>query len=204
MLSRKNYRNFKLAAITIEIGLSLALALVVLFSLLALFSDNLDAMAKGGINNLFNRDNSTNRDNLATKTAWVPSGNDPTRTQINVAIVGSQGLTLVTLDDYVNNAQATINKYKDRNDLTPTEIEDLAKAITILGVKAYSDNPINISSLPEPGLRGKYVIRINFNSTDATGSQVGITKVNNSIITYKSPLNVDPLTSVKDVSSKKF
>lgn len=178
-IKNRNFKNFKIAAITIEITLSVALAVVVLFALLGLFSDNLSTMAaNSGIHNLFNKRPSMDQ----ADASW---GKNPTATQVNVQIVADQGLTL---NDYVNNAQATINKYKNRNDLTPTEIEDLAKALTVLSIT----NPSGPSTSGiYPSLRTQYGISIKLNSPDTNGNYAGITTVGNTTINYDSPYNTD-------------
>lgn len=192
MLSRKNHRNFKVAAFTVEIGLSLALALVVLFSLLGLFSDSLSAMAsKGGINNLFSKRPSMEQ----ADSSW---GRNPTASQVNVQIVADQGLTL---NDYVNNAQATVDKYTKNPPTTEAQIQDLAKAITILSVNAGSTSGICAS------LRTQYGISIKLNTYDLqTGNRIGLTTVNGKTISYTATNNTDgnPLPIIKNVSNQNF
>ncbi|MDD3437186.1 MAG: hypothetical protein PHC64_08560 [Candidatus Gastranaerophilales bacterium] len=121
MLSKKVYGNIKNAGITIEITLSLALTVVVLFLLLGLFSDNIQTMAAGtGMQNLFNRDNEFAQTSM-TKLAF-----DPTGTQVNVQIVADHGLEEIHLA-----AQAVIERLAALDNLTPAQIMELAQSLTV-------------------------------------------------------------------------
>lgn len=123
----------KKAAITIEVTLSVALSILVLFLALGLFSDNLATMAaNSGIQNLFNRSNQT------AKTYYSHQKQDPTKTAVNmntsqvlVQIAGSQGGTndtKPTLAQYLKQAQDTIDKYNKTPPADQSQREDLARA----------------------------------------------------------------------------
>lgn len=173
------------AGITIEITLSVALAVVALFLVIGLFSDNLQTMAAGGMQNLFNRDKA------AIKTgqdSWIA---DQTGSQVNVQVVADQGL-----EYYLSSAQSTIDKYKDRTDLTQAQIEDLAKAITILSVNKGTTSGVY------PELRKKYSISIKLVSSGPC-----ITKLVNSgeSINYLLPDKTSGTVSVvKNIYSSSF
>jgi hypothetical protein len=132
----KNITRARTAGITVEVTLSLALAIVSLFLVLSLFASNLSTMAtNSGIKNLFSRDNELAK---TAQTKWTKHPTDTTVTvsdnsQENVQIVADQGLTL---DEYIANAQATIDKYKETPPTTLSEIEDLAKAVTIAKINS--------------------------------------------------------------------
>ena len=124
MLERKKFIGSKSAAISIEITLSLVMSVVALFFVLGLFGNNLQEMAQAsGINNLFNRDNNVEKTFDADSAKYV-AGSTPT--QVNVQLVGDQGLNY-----FITNAQATISKYKENPPENQSEIEDLAKAVAI-------------------------------------------------------------------------
>lgn len=185
-IKNRNFKNFKIAAITIEITLSVALAVVVLFALLGLFSDNLSTMAaNSGIHNLFNKKPSMEQ----ADSSW---GRNPTATQVNVQIVADQGL-----DWYLKNAQDTIDKYRDRTDLTLAQTEDLARALTILSINAGTTSEYM-------GIGGSHGIKI---TLVAFGSTSGQTKLVNSgkYINYQSVTSPDPLLGkVQTVYNSRF
>lgn len=115
----------KKAAITIEVTLSVALSILVLFLALGLFSDNLATMAaNSGLQNLFNK---------SQKTTYSTQTVNPTKTAINVnelsqenvQVVASQGITLA---EYLEQAQKTIDKYKATPPTDQAQMEDLARA----------------------------------------------------------------------------
>lgn len=121
MFSGKPYLSKRNAGITIEVTLSLALSVVVLFLLLGLFSDNLKTLAaNSGIWNLFKRDVSY------AKTEQTRTFVNSTQTQANVQIIAEQGL-----DYYINKAQEIIDKYKKNPPTTLQEEEEAARYITI-------------------------------------------------------------------------
>lgn len=187
MLNKRNYRNFKPAGITVEVSLAMALGIVVLFLAIGIFSDNLKNMAaNAGIQHLFNKDAQ------AAKTHYDSKNINYNASQVNVQTVADQGLTL---DQYVANAQATVNTFPANP--TPSQIEDLAKALTILSIKAGTTSGVY------PDLRRQYV------SISLNNSAVGTTTVKSSgkIINYPaSSSNTDAakLSTVKDVMGKSF
>ena len=114
-------RRFKQAGVSIEIIIAIALSVVALFFILGLFSDNLHTMATTGKLAQMNNNNET-------KTQFA-EGN-PTKTEINVQLVGDQG----TLAWYNAQAKATIEQLGAKTTpLTDQEKIDLAKALTIFG-----------------------------------------------------------------------
>lgn len=83
MLKRKQ----KLGAVTIEVAIGIALAVVVLIVALGLFNENLSNMLTGSnIKNMFNNND---------KTAYGSFGRDYSASQINVQIMGEQGLSML-------------------------------------------------------------------------------------------------------------
>lgn len=191
MLKRRNYRNFKPAGITVEVSLAMALGIVVLFLAIGIFSDNLKNMAaNAGIQHLFNKDAQ------AAKTHYDSKNINYNASQVNVQTVADQGLTL---DQYVANAQATVNTFPANP--TPSQIEDLAKALTVLAVNAGTT-----SGLPT-ALRKQYGISITLN---AGNGQTGTTTVKSSgkVINYtysqSNSTDTAKLSVVKDVMGKSF
>lgn len=189
MLNKRNYRNFKPAGITVEVSLAMALGIVVLFLAIGIFSDNLKNMAaNAGIQHLFNKDAQ------AAKTHYDSKNINYNASQVNVQTVADQGLTL---DQYVANAQATVNTFPANP--TPSQIEDLAKALTILSIKAGTTSGVY------PDLRRQYV-SVSLNSGDSEG----ITTVKSSgktiNYTYSQSNSTDTakLSTVKDVMGKSF
>ena len=188
--------TFRSAAITVEITLSLALSLLVLFLSLGLVFNNFKSMAdSGGMHNMFNKDNAVAK--TFTNTA-KDKRYDPT--QVTVQVVADQGLT-----DYMANAQATIDMYKNKTTLTPEEASKLAQALTIDAIGKGNAGTSN----PNTSVATGHGILINFNGIDASGNQVGVTTVGGKTTSYDSPYNTDgsdnsKLTLAKDVSSKTF
>lgn len=179
----KRLKGMKNAELTVEIGLSLALTVVALFLVLGLFSQNLKSMvdASGMKKNLFNK-------TTIAKTTYDNHSVDYTASQVNVEVVADQGL-----DWYLTNAQATIDKYKDSTNLTEAQIEDLAKAATI----------ISLDKLAPQDVGHGIVVRIT----------KGITTINNTkILQYDRYTDVyetthDPngeLKIIKDITRVKF
>ena len=119
MSKSKRSRN---AGITVEVSLSILLTLGVLFLTLGLFSNNLKSMVfNSNIRNFFNKQNSV------SKTANLAWGNNPTATEVNVAITGDQGLAA-----YHSEAIATIKALVEQaTPLTAAQVTNLAEALTI-------------------------------------------------------------------------
>ncbi len=135
----KLFSGKKLAGITIEVTLSIALSLVVMFLMFGLFSDNLQTMAaNSGLFKFFFRQN-----NEIAKTAQTKWKTDPTKTvvtvyapksQTNVEVIADQGLEL---KKYYDNVQNSINELINKPVLTPAEQMNLAKYITQKQVMNY-------------------------------------------------------------------
>lgn len=144
MLKRRNYKNFKSAGITVEVSLAMALGIVVLFLAIGIFSDNLKTMVSAsGIQNLFKQNSNSAKTHYDTQStdysgSQIAVANKPPSSQENEQIMGDQGLTLNTLQDYLDNSQATIDKYTKNPPTTEAQLEDLAKAATIKKVNDSS------------------------------------------------------------------
>lgn len=196
MLSRRNYKNYKAAGVTIEVSLAMALGIVVLFLAIGIFSDNLKAMvAASGIQHLLNNDAQATKVGGWGNTKPLTVANDPTQSQDNVQVVADQGLTL---GQYIANAQASINKYLTTPPTNEAQMEDLAKALTILSVNAGTTSNIY------PDLRRQYV------SISLNNGAVGTTTVKSSgkVINYtysqSNSTDTAKLSVVKDVMGKSF
>jgi len=126
-------RNAKRAGITVEVALAALLSVTVLFLVLGLFSQNLQVMAaNSNINNLFNRTDKM--------TAHNSFNRDYTSSQVNVQIVGEQGITAIH-----DQAQKAIDALAAKTTpLTDQEIASLAKYFTILAMSASEDPEIAI------------------------------------------------------------
>lgn len=123
MCKGRRLSGIKNAAITVEIGLSVALGLIVLFLAFGLVSNNIQTLAeKTGLLNLAKKEKTTM--NSFDKSAERQSIKIA-QTQQEVQVIAEQGQTL---SEYLAEALATYNKYYPRTDLTPAEAEDLAKA----------------------------------------------------------------------------
>lgn len=190
----------KKAGITIEIALSLALMVVVLFLVLGLFSNNLQAIAKNsGILNFFNKKNEISKTFNTADYQKV----DPTQTQVNVQVVADQGL-----DFYLAKAQATVDQYKNATTpLSQQQIEDLARAITALSYDDRAKNPNDAALYPD--LRSKYKISVLSQKSGVDNSsttliknigQNGETIVNS--LTYDN--SSDELTGIKNIYSAPY
>ena len=168
MSSRKFYGK-KNASITIEVSLSVALTVVVLFLVLGLFSDNLQTMAaNSGIRNLFNRENEiakTNPDSWGTSSTRTTVGvHDSTASQENIQVVAEQGL-----DYYVAQAEATISKYLETPPTTAAQMEDLAKALTIAAINNRNKiTELNGQTIDYTSIYKNYGIKVVYNSLYST------------------------------------
>lgn len=191
----------KKAGITIEIALSLALMVVVLFLVLGLFSNNLQAIAShSGILNFFSKKNEVAKTFSTADYQKV----DPTQTQVNVQVVADQGL-----DFYLAKAQNTVDQAKNATTpLSQQQIEDLARAITALSFDNSAKNPND--SVLYSDLRAKYKINIPPSSTiggqTSTISiksigQNGETIINS--LTYNCSSH-DELASIKNIYSAPY
>lgn len=97
----------KRGALTIEVAIAIGLAALVLIFTLGLFSENLSAMISNtGMANMFSNNN---------KTTYGSFNRDYTGSQINVQLIGEQGLAM--LRNIANNKAITqIDKYMDGSD----------------------------------------------------------------------------------------
>jgi hypothetical protein len=134
-------RNKKMAGVTIEVTLSTLLALTVLFLILNMFSSNLRAMvANGGIQNMFNRDNSFE------KTSYSKINSDRTQvkeSQVGVQIVGDQGSLAWWHQQAIDEIAKLANKPQPLSD---SDRMNLALWLTIFaesGDKLYGNNALS-------------------------------------------------------------
>lgn len=118
MLRKKSKR----AEVTIESSLAILLSVVVLFLAFGIFGKNLKTM--------FGNSNMNNFYNNTKKTKNTFLENDPTKTQINVQAVATQGL-----EAYHTNSQKRIEAFASLvatgKTLTSSEILNLAEALTV-------------------------------------------------------------------------
>lgn len=188
-MSGKNGINSRQAGVTVETTLSILLAVVVLFLILGLFSNNLKEMiANSNMSRLF-------VNNANSKTVNQKWGVDPTKTQVDVKIVADQGL-----DYYLTQAQQTIAKYKATPPQNESEIEDLAKAATIAKIV---NGTSGLSQEDEKLFYKSYGISIDTTSAFTTK----VTTVNK-IISYSTGSMLEneseKLNAVKKVTSATF
>lgn len=198
MKNKEFKRNCKFAGTTLEVALSIGLGVVVLFVVLGIFGDNLKTMvSSSNINNLTKQSNqktsyeSYNR-NYASSNAQVGVKYVPTQT------IAEQGLEIAMAA-----AQATIDRYKDRDpaSLSPSETENLAKALTKYAIGVGTRSNVN-----EP-TSGKFGINIDFtNGMDPnSGIPCGQTTVDGKSIYYPLIVNTtNKLSAIKAVDAAKF
>lgn len=107
----------KVGAITVEVAIGIALAVIVVIVALGLFSENLSNMiSNSGIANMFKNSN---------KTTYSSFSKDYTNSQINVQLIGEQGLAM--LRNIANNKALTqIDKYMDDTDTSVTNANSIA------------------------------------------------------------------------------
>lgn len=124
-LSVKRGKKFKKAGISIEFVLATVLALVVIFSVLGLFSKNLKTMvANSNFNNLLHKQHATDYDHKNMDYSVAQKNLEQ-----NVQIVAEQGMTVA---QYHAQAMATINAIAQLpQPLSDTDKINLAKALTI-------------------------------------------------------------------------
>lgn len=124
MLDIKSYRNSRRAAITVEMALAASLGVLVLFLIIGLFSNTIkDMIASSNISRMYTNNSARTAD---TNKRWTV---DPTGTQVNVQLVGEQGLQW-----YLTHAQAIINNYKQTPPQNDAQKQDLAKQLTIANI----------------------------------------------------------------------
>lgn len=145
MIKELNLRGRKSAGVTLELILAITLAVLVLFFILNIFSDNLKGMvANSGIQNMFNN---------KQKATYAKEAFDPT--QVNVQVLAEQGSivfhTLQEAQDYaINKIKGYINNPPQNAD----QVMDLAKALTIakttVDYTTLSKQGINVSDIAHP------------------------------------------------------
>jgi len=115
----------KRAEVTIEMVMSVLIAVMAVYLVLNLFGKNIQTVVENsGLYKVVHGDNADK------KTAYKPMDTDPTKTQINVQIVADQG----SLAEYHGDAAATIERYETESHtgtLTPENIQNLALQTTI-------------------------------------------------------------------------
>lgn len=165
----KSLKGVRKAEVTIEITLSIALSIVVLFLVLGLFSENLSTMAaNSGLKNLFNRDNSD------AKTAYNNWSTVNNRSDVEVQLVGDQGL-----EYYLQKANTVIETYRNNPPLTQLQAEEEARAIAnkslITSIWAIIDNVDGSGSinLVESKIRSRDKIGIYFNTGNIVLNKFG-------------------------------
>ena len=126
MLCKRTLFGKKNAEITMEITLSAALAIVAIILVLGLFGDNLQSIAvNSGIYNIFNRDKLTQEWGTTANKTQLGLNQTPQKTE-ETETLADQGL-----EEYISDAQETIEKYKTNPPTIEAQIQDLAKAATI-------------------------------------------------------------------------
>lgn len=201
MKNKKFKRNCKFAGTTLEVALSIGLGVVVLFVVLGIFGDNLKTMvSSSNINNLTKQSNqktsydSYNR-NYASSNAQVGVKYVPTQT------IAEQGLEIAMAA-----AQATIDKYKDRDpaSLSLSETENLAKALTKYAIGAGTQNNVNNPT----ALKFNIAIYPTGATDPNTGIPCGQTTVNSKSIYYQrfatSTSTENKVLAIKSIDSLKF
>lgn len=159
----------KSGAITVEVAIGIALAVIVVLVALGLFSENLSNMvSSSGIANMFKNSN---------KTTYSSFGRDYTNSQVNVQLIGEQGLAM--LRNIANNkAIEQIDKYMSGVDTSVTNVNSIAYlAIAINAIvgspdicvymKKDSDKKCNQDGI------GGYSYRMNLNSGSITINKEG-------------------------------
>lgn len=161
--------SIKSGAITVEVAIGIALAVIVVLVTLGLFSENLSNMvSSSGFANMFKNSN---------KTTYSSFGRDYTNSQVNVQLIGEQGLAM--LRNIANNkAIAQIDKYMSGADTSVTNVNSIAYlAIAINAIvgspdicvymKKDSDKKCNEDNI------GGYSYRINLNGGSITLNKEG-------------------------------
>ncbi len=143
-------RHARKASITVEVALTAVLSLTVLFLVLGLFSQNLQAMAEGSnINNLFNKKH--------IATTYNSFDKNYQNSQVNVQIVGEQGLE-TKIAAYHDSAQKAIETLATKPSLTTQDKVNLAKYLTIFaesGTEAPQDT-LEHSYMNVKGMQKQY------------------------------------------------
>lgn len=154
----------KIGAITVEVAIGIALAVIVVLVTLGLFSENLANMiSSSGIANMFKNTN---------KTTYSSFNRDYTNSQINVQLIGEQGLAM--LRSIANNkAIEQIDKYMDGADTSVINANSIAYlAIAINSIVGSPDICVYMKKdsdkkCDQDGIGG-YSYRINLNGGSIT------------------------------------
>lgn len=122
--------NSRRAAITVEMALAASLGVLVLFLMIGLFSNTIkDMIASSNMSRMYTNNSARTAD---TNKRWTV---DPTGTQVNVQLVGEQGLQW-----YLTQAQTRINDYKKTPPQSESQKQDLAKQLTIARIGQIWDS----------------------------------------------------------------
>lgn len=129
--------DVKKAGITIEMMLAISLAVVVLFLVLGLFSNNLKNMvAGGGMQNIFKSSTTMDSETKLNK--------NYANSQMEVGVMAGQGVIFdpskATLPEWIAEAKKQLDALKNKTPLTDADKMIIAKWATILG----QTNPSNI------------------------------------------------------------
>ncbi len=159
----------KIGAITVEVAIGIALAVIVVLVTLGLFSENLSTMiSNSGMANMFKNSN---------KTTYSSFGRDYTNSQVNVQLIGEQGLAM--LRNIANNkAIAQIDKYMSGADTSVTNVNSITYLATVINaivgspdicvyMKKNSDKKCNEDNI------GGYSYRITLNGGSITINKEG-------------------------------
>lgn len=191
-MSSRRLTNKRNGNITVEVSMSIALGLIALFLVFGLFNDNLSSMAAhSGIQNLFKRQSPSTSD-------W---GKTNVKTPITLSDEHVQTVGVQGLDWYLAQAQATINKYNGRTNLTQAESEDLAKSLMIARMTGLTTDS-----------SGQTIDYVNFYKNNGImvvkNDGVFTTKVKFGDVTkslsYNSESNSDQLLAVQTISKGVF
>lgn len=159
----------KSGAITVEVAIGIALAVIVVLVALGMFSENLATMvSSSGFANMFKNSN---------KTTYSSFERDYTNSQVNVQLIGEQGLAM--LRNIANNkAIEQIDKYTSGVDTSVTNVNSIAYLTTVINaivgspdicvyMKKDSDKKCNQDNI------GGYSYRINLNGGSITINKEG-------------------------------
>lgn len=180
----------RLAGLTMEVAVASLMAITVLFLTLGLFSDNLKVMAESGnIKNLFQRNSSLTLNNNFAKDY------NSKNSQVNVQIVGEQGVTIEYYMTQAENAiKAITDKYADPANISDEDLKALAKNITMLKI----GNKLAGDSL---SIAQKYISKGKISQIASLSSPRILIKESNgnqAALTIEIPEN-DPLTIVSQL-----
>lgn len=158
MLENKvNIHGKKAAGVTVELMLAIALAVVVLFFVLSIFSNNLKTMvANSDMHRMWDKSEKSTYSNFNRDYSNSTVGGSSS--QVNVQVLAEQGLS--TLPDFINAAKTNADSYNNNPPQTQAQVEDLAKCLTILKMTGGA------SAIKQyDGLISKYGISINMSNS---------------------------------------